>query len=241
MIDSSILDKILLERLKDKYNINNKMSDYFVVFSNISSLPCIIYYQFKKKYYYSVQILLNSLFSFIHHMKGTEIYPIYDMGLFNFLDGLYSYLSIYLFSMYLFLSNHNKLKMELLIMNTLLMSLIFINIGSIILLPLEIFLILFITGIHYQHFNGIKIYNRYLFITIILCIIDIVCFSIAITYNYNYFHSIHHLVSFNIPIFINLCLEYDDISIEENTNQILTRVEDFNRTPIRIQMPTISK
>jgi len=174
-------------------------------------------------------------------MKGTEIYPIYDMGLFNFLDGLYSYLSIYLFSMYLFLSNHNKLKMELLIMNTLLMSLIFINIGSIILLPLEIFLILFITGIHYQHFNGIKIYNRYLFITIILCIIDIVCFSIAITYNYNYFHSIHHLVSFNIPIFINLCLEYDDISIEENTNQILTRVEDFNRTPIRIQMPTISK
>jgi len=192
------------------------MSDYFVVFSNISSLPCIIYYQFKKKYYYSVQILLNSLFSLIHHMKGVNVYPIYDLGLFDYLDGLYSYLSIYLFSMYLFLSNHNELKMELLIMNTVLMSLIFVNIGSIIFLPLEIFLILFITGIHYQNFNGMKIFNRYLFITIILCIIDIACYSIAITYNYNYFHSIHHLVSFNIPIFINICLEYDDdnISVE---------------------------
>jgi hypothetical protein len=54
------------------------------------------------------------------------------MGLFSFLDGLFSYLSIYLFSMYLFLSNHGELKMELLIMNTLLMSLTFINFGSVI-------------------------------------------------------------------------------------------------------------
>ena len=194
------------------------MSEYFVVFSNILSLPCIIYYQFKQKYYYSVQILLNSLFSFIHHMKHSEIYPIHDMGLFSFLDGLYSYMSIYLFSMYLFLSNHGELKMELLIMNTLLMSLTFVSFGSIILLPLAIFLILFITGMHYQHINGLKIYNRYLFITILMCIIDIACFSIAITYNYNYFHSIHHLVSFNIPIFIDKCLEYDDnnMMIEDN-------------------------
>ena len=51
-----------------------------------------------------------------------------------------------------------------------------------------------------------------------MCIIDIVCFSIAITYQYDYFHSIHHLVSFNIPIFINKCLEYDDdnMMIEDN-------------------------
>ena len=195
------------------------MSEYFVVFSNISSLPCIIYYQFKQKYYYSVQILLNSLFSFIHHMKHSNVYPIYDMGLFSYLDGLYSYMSIYLFSMYLFLANHGELKMELLIMNTLLMSLTFVNFGSVILLPLAIFLILFITGMHYQHFNGLKIYNRYLFITILMCIIDIVCFSVAITYQYDYFHSIHHLVSFNIPIFINMCLEYDNENIEIEQNQ----------------------
>lgn len=195
------------------------MSEYFVVFSNISSLPCIIYYQFKQKYYYSVQILLNSLFSFIHHMKHSNVYPIYDMGLFSYLDGLYSYMSIYLFSMYLFLSNHGELKMELLIMNTLLMSLIFVSFGSVILLPLALFLILFITGMHYQHFNGLKIYNRYLFITILMCIIDIVCFSVAITYKYDYFHSIHHLVSFNIPIFINMCLEYDDNNMMIEHNQ----------------------
>ena len=195
------------------------MSEYFVVFSNISSLPCIIYYQFKQKYYYSVQILLNSLFSFIHHMKHSEIYPIYDMGLFSYLDGLYSYMSIYLFSMYLFLSNHGELKMELLIMTTLLMSLIFASFGSIILLPLAIFLILFITGMHYQHFNGMKIYNRYLIVTFLLCIVDIACFSIAITYHYNYFHSIHHLVSFNIPIFIDKCLEYDDDNMMIEHNQ----------------------
>ena len=195
------------------------MSEYFVVFSNISSLPCIIYYQFKQKYYYSVQILLNSLFSFIHHMKHSEIYPIYDMGLFSYLDGLYSYMSIYLFSMYLFLSNHSELKMELLIMNTLLMSLTFVSIGSVISLPLAIFLILFITGMHYQHFNGMKIYNRYLFITILMCIIDIVCFSVAITYQYDYFHSIHHLVSFNIPIFINKCLEFDNENMMIEHNQ----------------------
>lgn len=204
------------------------MTNYFVVFSNLSALPCIIYYQTKKKYFYSVQILLNSLFSFIHHMKGLENHHIYEMGLFSYLDSLYSYLSIYLFSIHLFLVNHNELKMELLIMNTLLMSLTFVNINYLILLPLEIFLILFIIGIHHQNFNGIKIFNRYLFITISLCIIDIACFSIAITYNYNYFHSVHHLISFNIPIFINWCLEYNNRTNEQPIEQPVIIIENPN-------------
>jgi len=153
-------------------------------------------------------------------MKTAGVYPIYDMGLFSFLDGLFSYLSIHVFSMYLFLSNHRELKMELLIMNTLLISLIFVNFGSVILLPLAVFLILFITGIHHRFFNGMKIYNRYLIISLTLCCLDVACFSIGMTYDrdYNYYHGIHHLISFNIPIFINKCLEYNDMNTETQNN-----------------------
>ena len=71
------------------------MSEYFVVFTNLASLPAVIYYQYHKKYYYSLQILLVSLFSFIHHIKTSGIYPIDDSRLFSLLDGWYSYLTIY--------------------------------------------------------------------------------------------------------------------------------------------------
>ena len=90
--------------------INIRMSSYFVVLTNLSSLPCIVYYQYHKKYFYSLQVLFNSLFSFLHHLNASGLKQLNDSGIFHYLDGLFSYLSIYLFAIYLFLSNHHELK-----------------------------------------------------------------------------------------------------------------------------------
>ena len=179
------------------------MSDYFVVLSNLASVPCIIYYQYHKKYFYSLQILFNSLFSFFHHLDGSSLYDIHDSGLFDFLDGLYSYLSIYLFSIYLMLSNHYELRTELFIIQTILMSMVFTGLGAVIVLPTTAFLTLVITGFHHQKINSIGFYNPYLYLGIGLAATDLACFFIAVTYEYNYFHAVHHLIAFNLPIIVD--------------------------------------
>ena len=179
------------------------MSEYFVTLSNLASLPCIVYYQYHRKYFYSIQILLNSLFSFLHHMKGSSLYMIHDNGLFDFLDGLYSYLSIYLFSIYLMLSNHYELRTELYLIQTILMSMVYSNIGAVIVLPVTAFLTLIITGIHYKKMNAVAIRNPYLLLGLTLAAADLACFFVAVTYEYNYFHAVHHLIAFNLPITVD--------------------------------------
>ena len=179
------------------------MSEYFVVFTNLASLPAVIYYQYHKKYYYSLQILLVSLFSFIHHIKTSGLYSIDDSGLFSLLDGWYSYLTIYVFSIYLFLSNHAELKLELSLMQMILLSLTYMQIGVVIFLPVTVFLIFFITGIHYSHINKISLSNPFLYLTFLSCILDIACFFIGMKTEYNYFHGFHHVLSFTVPIFLD--------------------------------------
>jgi hypothetical protein len=142
------------------------MSNYFVVLSNLASLPCIIYYQYHKKYFYSLQILFNSLFSFLHHLNGANLYVIHDNGLFDFLDGLYSYLSIYLFSVYLMLSNHYELRTELFLIQTILVSMVYSTLGAVIVLPATSFLTLIITGFHYQKMHSIAFCNPYLYFSL---------------------------------------------------------------------------
>jgi len=183
------------------------MSDYFVVLSNLSSLPCIIYYQYRRKYFYSLQILFNSLFSFLHHLHWSGLYHIHENGLFNFLDGLYSYLSIYLFSIYMMLSNHYELRTELFLIQTILLSMVYINLGAVIILPVTAFLILMITGVHYKQMNSIGFRNPYLYLGICLAALDLACFFIAVTYEYNYFHATHHLIAFNLPIVVDQYVE----------------------------------
>ncbi len=179
------------------------MSDYFVVLSNLASLPCIIYYQYHRKYFYSLQILFNSLFSFLHHLNWSGLYRIHDSGLFDFLDGLYSYLSIYLFSIYLMLSNHYELRTELFLIQTILMSMVYSNLGAVIVLPVTAFLTLIITGFHYKQMNSVAFRNPFLYLGIGLAAVDLACFFIAVTYEYNYFHAAHHLIAFNLPIVVD--------------------------------------
>jgi len=192
----------------------SKSSDYFVVFSNLASLPAIFYFQYYQKYYYSIQILLTSVFSFLHHLIHCNFYNFDDKGLIDLLDNLYSYMSIYVFSIYLFLSNHNELKTELTIIQTILFSLNYMRIDAIIVLPINIFLILFITGIHYSNINKFYIKNVYIYIIIFMCIADISCFFIAAQQEYNYFHSFHHLFSFTLPIFVDKCINKNITEME---------------------------
>ena len=179
------------------------MSEYFVVLSNLSSLPCIIYYQYHRKYFYSLQILFNSLFSFLHHLNWSGLYTIHENGLFDFLDGLYSYLSIYLFSIYLMLSNHYELRTELFLIQTILLSMVYSNLGAVIVLPATAFLTLIITGVHYKRMNSVAFRNPYLHLGIALAAADLACFFVAVTYEYNYFHAVHHLIAFNLPIVVD--------------------------------------
>lgn len=179
------------------------MSKYFVVLSNLASLPCIIYYQYHKKYFYSLQILFNSVFSFFHHMNNSNLYYIHDNGLFDFLDGLYSYLSIYLFSIYLILANHYDLRTELFLIQTILMALVFSGLGAVIVLPTTAFLTLVITGFHHQKMNHIDFSNPFLYLGIGMATTDLACFFVAVTYEYNYFHAVHHLIAFNLPIIVD--------------------------------------
>lgn len=183
------------------------MSAYFVVLSNLSSLPCIIYYQYHRKYFYSLQILFNSLFSFFHHLNWSNLYAIQQGSLFNFLDGLYSYLSIYLFSIYLMLSNHYELRTELFLIQTILMSMVYINLDAVIVLPVTAFLTLMVTGVHFQKMNSVAFRNPYLHLGIGLAILDLSCFFVAVTYEYNYFHAVHHLIAFNLPIVVDKYVE----------------------------------
>ena len=179
------------------------MSEYFVTLSNLASVPCIVYYQYHRKYFYSLQILFNSLFSFLHHLNGSSLYRIHDNGLFDFLDGLYSYLSIYLFSIYLMLSNHYELRTELFLIQTILLSMVYSALGAVIVLPVTAFLTLIITGVHYRKMNSVVIRNPYLLLGLGLAACDLACFFVAVTYEYNYFHAIHHLIAFNLPIVVD--------------------------------------
>lgn len=178
------------------------MSAYMVTLSNLASVPCIIYYQYHRKYFYSLQILFTSLFSFLHHLNDSRLYTLDDHGLFDFLDGLYSYLSIYVFSIYLILSNHYELRTELFFIQTILLCLVYLSIGAVIVLPVTAFLTLIITGFHYQKLNSVAC-SPYLFLGIGLAAVDLTCFFIAVTYEYNYFHAIHHIIAFNLPIVVD--------------------------------------
>lgn len=179
------------------------MSEYFVVLSNLAALPCVIYYQYHKKYFYSLQILFTSLFSFFHHLNGSNLYQLHVNGLFDFMDGLYSYLSIYIFSIYLMLSNHYELRTEFFLIQTILVSMVYSNLGAVIVLPTTAFLTLVITGFHYQKINSIGFYNPYLYLGFGLAAVDLTFFFIAITYEYNYFHAVHHLIAYNLPIIVD--------------------------------------
>lgn len=175
---------------------------YFVVLTNLASIPCIVYYQYHRNCMYALQILFNSMFSFLHHLNWSGLYRFEDKGLFDFLDGLYSYLSIYLFSIYMILSNHDLLRTELFFIQTVLASLVYIQFGAVIVLPVTVFLVLAVTGFHYSHIRPIQ-WNPYLYVGLLMATADMICFFLAANYEYNYLHGAHHLFAFNLPIVIH--------------------------------------
>jgi hypothetical protein len=101
------------------------------------------------------------------------------------------------------LSNHYELRTELLLIQTILMSMVYSNLGAVIVLPVTAFLTLIITGFHYKHMNSVAFRNPFLYLGIGLATVDLACFFIAVTYEYNYFHAAHHLIAFNLPIVVD--------------------------------------
>jgi hypothetical protein len=108
----------------------------------------------------------------------------------------------------MFLSNHYELRTELFLIQTILQALVFLNIGAIIVLPSTAFMTLMITGFHYRHIRSISMWNPYLYLGVGLSVADVVCFFIAVNYEYNYLHAVHHLIAFNLPIVVDKCVSY---------------------------------
>lgn len=204
---------------------------YFVVLTNLASLPCIVYYQYHRNYLYSLQILFNSLFSFLHHLNGSGLYRFEDKGLFDFLDGLYSYLSIYLFSVYMILSNHDSLRTELFLIQTILVSLVYFQFGAVIVLPVTVFLTLAMTGFHYLHVRPIQWKNPYLYAGLFMAAADMTCFFLAVDYEYNYLHGVHHLFAFNLPIVIHRYVS-EPVRSEETRESRLARLHHIIGSPV---------
>jgi hypothetical protein len=101
------------------------------------------------------------------------------------------------------LSNHYDLRTELFLIQTILVSMVYSSLGAVIVLPVTAFLTLIVTGFHYKKINSVDICNPYLYLGIGLATVDLTCFFIAVTYEYNYFHAIHHLIAFNLPIIVD--------------------------------------
>jgi hypothetical protein len=51
--------------------------------------------------------------------------------------------------------------------------------------------------------HSIAFCNPYLYLGLGLAATDMAFFFIAVTYEYNYFHAVHHLIAFNLPIIID--------------------------------------
>jgi hypothetical protein len=75
--------------------------------------------------------------------------------------------------------------------------------GAVIVLPTTAFLTLIVTGFHHQKINSIGFHNPYLYLGFGLAGVDLTCFFIAVTYEYNYFHAVHHLIAYNLPIIVD--------------------------------------
>jgi len=181
------------------------MSEYFVVMSNISSIPSIIYYKWRDENFLSMQIFLTSIFSLIHHLDQSRLYIIDGSSYFGLMDAAYAYWLIYLFIMYLLLENHNELVITRSCMFTLMIGFQYFNLGIYCILPTIGIISSYILYINKEYLNPIIFHNKYFYSILTLSSIDIICYVVAyknIIY-YNYYHSIHHLIAFNIPIIVN--------------------------------------
>lgn len=192
------------------------MNPYVVVLSNLSVIPCIVYYLHHKKYVYALQIGLNAAFSLIHHLLSTGLLLSDEIDdLFLFIDAFYSYLSIYVFSIYFFLSlSPSDLVIESSLFHAILLPLVFINIDFYYLISVIIGWILLIIGLHLHSLRPMFLCNPYLYLVLCMCIGDLSCYLIAIKNNYNLFHSLHHLIAFTLPISVDICIHWQPIDLD---------------------------
>ena len=181
------------------------MSDYFVVLSNISSIISIIYFIKKCEYYYSMQIFLTSSFSLVHHINQSDIYHINDNKFTDLLDGTYSYWLVYIFTIYLFLSNHKEQEITRSFMFTLILGLGYFNFGIIVMFPIIATISIVIILYNISNINKLIFLNKYLFILFLACACELTIYIIGSNddINYNYYHSFHHIIAYNIPILID--------------------------------------
>jgi hypothetical protein len=198
---------------------------YIILVTNLSSF-ITLYFGYKyKQYILAYYIFLTSIFSFIFHLFNEFNYLVsYDiLNFFRIIDFLYSYQSIYITIISLFLDfNH------------------FIYNYNVIMTPLFLWLAInqsekhnFLTIIipslsastfplfYFQRNNFIKplIKSKYLIILLLMTLSNIYVYINEHKYSdYYIFHSIHHILCFSIPSIVIL---YKNNNKKFNTHYLL--------------------
>jgi hypothetical protein len=195
------------------------MSEFLTVVSNLASMPSVLYFYYNKKNNLGLQVALTSFFSLIHHLLQERLVNFQDNDIFVKLDLFYSYWLIYVMEMYLFvpkyIHNINNLK-NVLFPVFFILSLLPVN--SLFIIPIVIFIGLFNLLFISSPKQKINIANHYFILLFILGGINIFVFWQATQSSYNYFHSLHHLICFNLPIIIDRYV----VTEEKKENVIIT-------------------
>lgn len=191
---------------------------YFIVLSNFAVCPTVFYFLFKQKWVHGLQIGLNAVFSCLHHLPSIGETPWEQKGwndVFTFLDALYSYGSIFFFSMTFFLAmDFHRLFMECYCTASVLLFLITASFDTTIILSSTIGCALLTTFCHLSDLRSLDGWNPYLWTTLFMAVADITCFFIAIQTNYALFHSLHHLLAFTLPLSVECTISWVQVDLE---------------------------
>jgi hypothetical protein len=190
----------------------------FVLWSNLSVLPTVMYLSSVSKWFYAIQIGTTAMFSFLHHYPLVWNPPWEILGwsaVFTFIDAILSYLSIYTFSLYFFLDYPlSSLLTEFYLTHIAIYFFVTTRLDSSIVISFLIFNILltvFCRLIFIRHFD---LYNPYIWLTMFMAISDLTCFFMANHFDFSIFHTIHHLLAFTLPITVEASTTWQWVELD---------------------------
>lgn len=192
------------------------LSKWFVVFTNGSVIPTVIHFVRHQKYIFALQIGATAMFSFFHHAIGTGILALDESvgDLSTVLDTVYSYLSIIMFTLYLFLTPKIQewmLQLQLAHIGILAATL-YGNLDMGLFLGVVVSWILGVIFCHMTLIRPVCLYNPYLWLTGVMLISDLSFFFAAVSSTeFDWFHSAHHLFAFTLPLSVDCAVEWGDM------------------------------
>lgn len=190
----------------------------FVLWSNLSVIPTVIYLATSMKWFYAIQIGTTAIFSFLHHYPLVWNPPWSVVGwnsVFTFIDAILSYLSIYTFSLYFFLDYPlSSMLTEFYVTQILVYFFVTTDFDSSIVISLLIFNLLATIFYRLSYIRPFYVYNPYVWTTMTMVILDLICFFMANHFEFTLFHSLHHLFAFTLPLSVEFSVTWTFLDVD---------------------------